>query len=244
MTDRFEAVLDESISALQAGVPIEEILAEVPDYADELRPLLYAATILTNPKPTLIPEERKLALRTEYKKQAATLPAAPPLTLGEKAQAILRILRRRLTRDAIFNDLITIIITVSLTLIMGVLILNFLANDALPGDFLFGVKRISESVQLSLSFNDDYRVGLEEKFNQRRLLEIEQLIDQNRAALVQFRGILETKGENLWIVEGHTVFLPDDVSIRGNIQEGDKVEVIGLLRTNNVLVADTIKTVE
>jgi hypothetical protein len=28
-----------------------------------------------------------------------------------------------------------------------------------------------------------------------------------------------------------------------DIQEGDMVEVIGLLRTNNVLVADTIKLV-
>ena len=41
MTDRFESILDESISALQAGVPLEEILDEVPEYAAELRPLLY-----------------------------------------------------------------------------------------------------------------------------------------------------------------------------------------------------------
>ncbi len=48
MTDRFETILDESISALQAGVPIEEILAEVPDYALELRPMLYAAMLLAD----------------------------------------------------------------------------------------------------------------------------------------------------------------------------------------------------
>jgi hypothetical protein len=66
MTDQFEALLDESISALQAGVPIEEILAEVPDYATELRPLLYAATVLADPKPDLVPEERKAALRAHY----------------------------------------------------------------------------------------------------------------------------------------------------------------------------------
>ncbi len=38
MMDSFESILDESISALQAGVPLEEILAEVPEYAEELRP--------------------------------------------------------------------------------------------------------------------------------------------------------------------------------------------------------------
>ena len=57
MADRFESILDESISALQAGVPLEDVLAEVPEYATELRPLLYAAMVLTEPKPDLAPAD-------------------------------------------------------------------------------------------------------------------------------------------------------------------------------------------
>ena len=49
--------------------------------------------------------------------------------------------------------------------------------------------------------------------------------------------------ENLWIVEDHTIFLPNDISIEDEIVEGDVVEVMGLLRSNNVLVADTIRLV-
>jgi hypothetical protein len=241
MTDRFESILDECISALQAGVPIEEILAEVPEYADQLRPLLYAAAVLADPKPDLIPEERKSALRDEYVKQVAELSAVPAPSFGEKANAVFRIISRRLTARAVLNDLAAIVITVVLTVLMVVLILNYLAIDTLPGDFLYRVKRISEDVQLGLTFDETQRTTLTEAFNQRRLKEIEQLIELNRAAVVRFKGVLETKGENLWVVEGHPIFLPADVVIEGHPQEGDVVEVIGLLRTNNVLVADTIK---
>ena len=241
MTDRFEAILDECISALQAGVPIDEILAEVPDYADELRPLIYAATVLADPKPELIPEERKSALRDEYMKQVSELPAISLPTFGEKAQAVFRIFRRRLTREAVLNDLFTIIVTIVLTLLMVTLVLNYLAVETLPGDFLYGVKRSSENVQLLLTFNQKRQAELEDEFNQRRLQEIEKLLEQNRAAVVQFKGILETKGENLWVIEGHTVLLPTDIQIEKDIREGDTIEIVGFLRTNGVLVADIIK---
>jgi hypothetical protein len=243
MTDSFESILDESISALQAGVPIDDILAEVPNYAAELRPLLYAATLLADPNPKLLPDERKEALREIYLKQAAELPALAP-TWGEKAQIIFRIIRRRTTRQAVLSDLVTVTITVILTLIMTVFILRFAAGNSLPGDLLYSVKRTSEAVQLGLTFDDERRQALIENFNRRRLAEIEQLIEQERVAIVQFRGILDAQGENLWVVAGYTVVLPEGVIIEGNPQEGDRVEVVGLLRTTHVLVADSIRKVE
>lgn len=240
MTDRFETILDESISALQAGVPIEEILAETPRYASELRPLLYAAALLADPDPTLMPEETKTILRTEYMQQVEALETTSPPLL-ERLRAVGRIIKRRLTRRALFNDLMTVTITMLLTLLMLGLLINHLAQDTIPGDFLYGAKRISENMQLSLAMDEARQTELAEQFNQRRLAEIEQLIEANRAAVVRFWGPLETRGDNLWIVAGHTIFVPDDVIIEGEPQQGDTVQVIGLLKSNNVLVADTIK---
>lgn len=243
MTDRFESILDECISALQAGVPLEEVLAEVPEYARELRPLLYAASLLADPNPELAPVETKAALRAEYLKQVAELPEITPSPWRSKAQAVIHIIQRRSTREAVLKDLVTVAVTVVLTLLIVAFSLNYLAAGSLPGDFLYGVKRVSENARLSLTFDAGRRAELEAIFNRRRLAEIEQLIGQNRAAVVQFRGVVETRGENLWIVEGLTIFLPNDASIGKDIREGDTVEVIGLLRTNNVLVADTITLV-
>jgi len=243
MTDSFESILDESISALQAGIPIEEVLAEVPDYAGQLRPLLYAAMLVADPNPQLLPDERKEALRAQYLAQAATLPPVTP-TIAEKVEAVFRIIRRRLTRKAVLSDLITITVTVFLTLLMSALILSFAAADTLPGDWLYGLKRVSEEVRLALTFNQADRLALEENFNQERIAEIEALTQQNRAAVVQFRGTLDAREESLWIVEGFTILLPDDVAIQGEPQEGDRVEVMGLLRTSNVLIAETIKKID
>jgi hypothetical protein len=243
MADRFESILDESISALQAGVPVEEILAEVPDYAGELRPLLYAATLLADPRPELVPEEKKAALRAEYIAQTAALPPVSP-TLADKAEAVISIVKRRTTRKAVLTDLTTMTITVLLTLTMSALILTYAAGDSLPGDMLYGVKRISENIQRSFTFDNEAQRVLENRLNQKRLAEIRQLIEQNQAATVQFRGVLETKGETLWIIEGLTVLAPADMMVQGNPQEGDTVEVTGRLRTDKVVVADTLKKVE
>ena len=70
------------------------------------------------------------------------------------------------------------------------------------------------------------------------------MIELKRAAVVRFTGTLETKGANLWVVAGLPVFLPNDVVIEGNPQEGDPVKVVGFLRSNNVLIADTVSAVE
>lgn len=244
MSDSFESILDESISALQAGIPVEEILAEAPEYAAQLRPLLFAATVLADPNPRLVPEERKLALRTVYLQQVTELSPEKPPTFSEKAQAVSRIIRRRSTPKAVFSDLATVIMTVVLTLFMALLLLSYVAQTAVPGDLLYSLKRSSESVQLGLTFGETQRASLTETFNQRRLAEIEQLIRQDRAAVVDFRGVLETKGENLWIIAGQTVFLPTEVILQGQPQEGDEVEVMGFLRTNEVLVADTISVIK
>ena len=244
MRDSFESILDESISALQAGIPIEDILAEVPDYAPQLRPLLYAAAVLADPNPTLVAEDKKASLRAEYMRQAAELPAAPPPSFGHKLRAILTIVKRRTSRKAVLSDLTAVAITLVLTLVMAALVLNYLALDTLPNDLLYSVKRMSESVQLALTFNEDRQVELEEQFNERRLAELNRLIEQKRAAAIEFEGTLETKGNNLWIVEGHLVLLPGDTVIAGEPQEGNRVKVSGKLRSNNALVAERIELVE
>jgi hypothetical protein len=127
---------------------------------------------------------------------------------------------------------------------MAVAILTYTAQGSLPGDLLYGVKQATEQTRLLFTFDKNQHAQLREQFNQQRLDEINQLILLNRAAVVRFFGTLETKGENLWVIEGFPIFLPEDADIDKNVQEGDTVEVIGILKSNNVLVADTVRAVE
>ncbi|MDM8521541.1 DUF5667 domain-containing protein [Anaerolineales bacterium HSG6] len=242
--NQFETILDECISAIQAGIPIDEVLETVPEYATELRPMLYAATILTEPNPVLIPTEQKANLRAKYMVEVATLPEpnAPPLT--ERIQAAYHITRRRLTREAILSDLLTIIITAMLTIIMALLLINYAAANTIPGDLLYRFKRTSETVQVNLSWSDTRVLALQETFDQRRLYEVEELLRQNRSGQVEFTGMVESQGERLWLIEGYPVILPTEMIIDSAIQAGSRVHVMGFLRINRDLVADEITLVE
>jgi hypothetical protein len=240
MTDKFEAILDESISALQAGVPIEDILAEVPEYAGELQPMLYAAMLLADPKPELLPETQKETLRNQYLAQVASLPPPHP-SFSEKVKATVHVVRKRLTPGAVISDLFTITVTVLLTLGMALAVLSYTAQDSLPGDVLYSVKQATEQTRLVLTTDTGQKERLRQQFNRRRLAEIQQLIELDRAAIVRFSGTLETKGDNLWVIAGLPVFVSDDALVDRSVREGDTVAVVGLLRSNNVLVADIIE---
>ena len=244
MTASFESILDESISALQAGVSIDEILAEVPEYAEELRPLLFASSLLADPNPEFVAAEKKAELRAEYMRQVAELPTISAPTMAQKTQAVLHVTKRRITPESLLKDLLTVAATILLTVLMMILILNYLATAAIPGDVLYDLKRTSETIRLRFASSDAGQTELLEAFNQRRLEEIQKLIEQNRAAVVQFNGPLQTKGEQLWVVAGYTIVLPEDIIVDDAIQEGDILEVVGLLRTNGGLVADTIRVID
>lgn len=241
MTDPFESILDECISALQSGIPLEEVLAEVPDYASELRPMLHLATVLADPNPTLVATEQRAALRSKYLEQVARLPADPSPSLNQKLQAMTRVLGRRLTPQAVLTDLITVLITALLTLLMSLLMLSYAAHDTIPGDVLYGFKRIVEQTRLTLTRDEAAAQTLRYEFNGRRVDEIEQMLTIGRVGVVDFDGVLESQGQNLWIVDGYPIVLTADTTVTGEPQIGRTVHVFGFLRTNRDLMADRIE---
>lgn len=241
MTDPFESILDECISALQSGIPLEEVLAEVPDYASELRPMLHLATVLADPNPTLVATEQRAALRNKYLEQVARLPADPSPSLNQKLQAMSRVLGRRLTPQAVLSDLITVLITALLTLLMSLLMLSYAAQDTIPGDVLYGFKRIVEQTRLTMTRDEATAQTLQYEFNGRRLDEIEQMLAIGRVGVVDFDGVLESQGQNLWIVDGYPIVLTEDTTVTGEPQTGRTVHVFGFLRTNRDLMADRIE---
>lgn len=77
--------------------------------------------------------------------------------------------------------------------------------SALPGDALYSLKRAAENVQLLLTFDEQERIELLAKQDDRRQTEIDQVIEQGREVQVDYRGILQGQADGLWRVGSYWV---------------------------------------
>lgn len=66
-------------------------------------------------------------------------------------------------------------VIVGLSLVGGT---TFASNGSVPGDPLYGVKRIKEQLQLSVAFSDETKAELEAKFAENRLNELHSLLSK------------------------------------------------------------------
>jgi LysM repeat protein len=73
-----------------------------------------------------------------------------------------------------------------------------LAQNSLPGDALYSLKLLTEDVRLILSSDDD---SLESQFNQRRIDETQELLNQGRAETVMFEGDIRTMNDTIWQID-------------------------------------------
>lgn len=151
---KIEIILDECIDQIRAGSSIDNVLVNYPDQADELRKLLGISQDLE-----ALPDP---ALSVEGLMTAITQQISKPTRTQERRQAILSIFfRPALLRFA--------------ASIMVVFLLGWgtvaASSDAVPGNFMYPVKRFAEKIDLMLSLNDKDEAELRITFSERRLSE-------------------------------------------------------------------------
>jgi hypothetical protein len=223
MDAALEIKLIECLSALDGGEPIEHVLSRYPDDAARLRPLLETAAAL----PALRMEPSQAARansRKAFLAQASALKAEPtPRRAG-------RWLARPLTTFAS--------LALALVLVGGVTVAA--AASALPGDPLYGVKRLVENARLSFTPDGAARGALSAQFEQERIREIGALLDAGREAEVEFAGVIESIQPNAWLVSGVPVDLDAGTRIDGDPQVGRRAQVRGRTR-NGLLMATSIR---
>lgn len=79
------------------------------------------------------------------------------------------------------------------------------ASAALPGDFLYPIKRGAEAVRLSLTFDPVAREQYQERLAETRRQEVGAVIELGHAARVEFQGYLLALGADVWQVDGFAV---------------------------------------
>jgi hypothetical protein len=148
MKRKIEEILDILIEEIKEGKSVESCLKDYPEYADELRPLLFfVADIEEIPEPEVDP--------AAFSRIMARVNSIPE---QKGIKGYLYGFRNLLLRPVVLK-------TVSLILIFTfILSMTFsFSADSLPGDFLYPVKCFCEKTQLAMTFNvkDKSRLHLE-----------------------------------------------------------------------------------
>jgi hypothetical protein len=178
-------VFDRCLEKLQSGTSLEAVLAEYPEWTDELRPVLESVMALWQARGS---DTVPVAAMTRSRAR-----------LNEEAQR-----RRAVERQPSFwqrwlQSTRRATLPAAILVVVAVLALTGLASvKALPGEALYPVKIAAERLTLSLPANASDRLSREETYDTRRFAEVEALRHQQREQEVFFAGNLTLGEDSIW----------------------------------------------
>jgi hypothetical protein len=211
------SILEECICELQRGATLDEVLAEYPSVASELRPLLETAVGMKyNQARLVVPVDAQARSRYDFLSMAAARP---------ESRSLFHLHLRLAT---------TLIIVVAL--VGGILSTGLVSASALPGDTLYPVKLTIEQIQLSVAASAQQRLALQDQFDQVRAQEVNQLQGANRNVTVTFSGI-PAKMNGDWSVAGIKLDVSQQDSQELENMQNYVVQVTGETQGSTVKVA-------
>ncbi len=237
-------VLDECLSRLSQGESPEACLADHPSHAGELALDLTLAAELIHLSPL---EPSPEAVEIGYQKMMGAFDSGRNLSpLSNLSTFVGRLLSplwqrpRGLAGTALRVAVIGLVVLVA----AGSLVVTASAGT-LPGDVLYPVKRSWENARLSLTVNDSSRQALRSEFERRRRQEVQAVLDLRRPVVVEFTGVVESLGGDVWQVNGLELHITDETQVEGAVSVGQRVAVRaqvqedGSLTVLNITVDDT-----
>lgn len=203
---------------LRAGESLDDCLRRYPQQAAELRPMLLGIEALRRARPPVHEvEQARISARFRFE---AALQNEP----GKR-------------RGGMF--ILRYVAAAAAVLIIGFGALTALAQSALPGDALYGIKLAGEHALMALAGSSDG-----ERLNDRRIAEIEALLEAGRAEAVTFEGEVGTQTGPDWQIGGLSITVAADTSGAGDIRTGDRVRVSGYTTPEGELIAQSLLLLE
>ncbi len=222
MSVSLPAALEVCLSAMRTGASLEACLALYPDLAAELRPLLeaaQAARMVPPPSTSAAAARSRQGLLAQARRlQAGPAPhrlpgGLPRLAIGIAAAAV-------------------ITLTGAGTLLA--------AARALPGDWLYPIKRTAENLRLDLAVRGRTRESLASEIDEQRRREITILLSLGRTEQVSFEGVVFRQQGDLWLVADVPVRITSQTRGAGGILLGMTVEASGSTEPGGELLAEEI----
>lgn len=219
--DQLIEAFDECVRAMEAGASLEAAVARYPRLAADLRPMLLAVQAAKPSQPVRVPRQSEEASHARFLARARELRRARNRGVGGWWSQLSLVPRLALA---------------VLVVALGGFGVVSASAASLPGDALYGVKRTVEQAQLSFT-PAEQRPALEAAFNQRRVDEVQALIQQGRETPtpVSFRGLVELQGEPWWVIGGIRVVVAQPSLGEYPNGIGKLAEVIGELRADGLV---------
>lgn len=206
------SILEISLARLNAGEDLETVLADYPQQAAEMRPLLIAALKASRSGvPLRVPASAQIDSRTRFLAEAQRRQTKPKGFLPR------------------FNFAYAAIAIIIL-LFAGIYGTSLASAETVPGETLYPVKRVVEQAQLALTTDQTSRLDLEEEFDRRRVAEAEVLEQEGRIESVTVAGPLEEMADQSWSVGGVKLNLTSDQQALARTLLGSYIEVKGKIR--------------
>ena len=200
---------NDCVDRMAAGQSIGECLRLYPQHAARLRPMLEVGSLVARAQA----DARDVAGAQARVRSRVRSPAfAPP---RQRAYSRLQVL------------------AASLLIVFAAVLAA--AENSLPGDSLYGIKRLGENARGTLMGQD---------FGTRRVDEIRVLLALQREADVEFSGTVERMAAALWQVSGLEVAVGAGTEQPEAVRVGDSVQVSAHTTEQGDLVALTIRRIE
>ena len=240
----FQSILDQCIGRIQAGESINRCLADYPEMADELSPLLALSSDLVEIEPLTSTSQAVSAGRDAM--FAAFDEVEEASNVGLIQLGLFGWLRETLSGSA---DSFSAAPQLSLVGRMAIVIIGVFASagvvanssaSSLPGDQLYPVKRLIEDTRLTLSASAEGRSDYQKFLAQRRRDEVEALQQAGRAAEVEFGGVIEEITAEGWVINGIEVKpLPEltgdqEPAVGESVTVTSQVDPDGVITVNGV----------
>ncbi len=245
---RFDLILEDCLSRIDRGESLQDVLESYPALNVHLEPLVRAALMgrrLPKPVPSkdgfrtgknmLLAEMNNMQQVNSFR-QKGSGPALSRLT-GRWLGSITKLLQAKRTTGLIPIYRFAV---VGLVLIMvgGFLTVNASASS-LPGDVLYDLKLGLEQTRAFFTFDQKARQDLVLAIEEERLSEVEILLEEGRQEEVEFGGVIEKKGESVWIIKGISVQVDSVSGLNSDLEIGSEVDVAATtLEDGNLQASD------
>lgn len=240
----FESKLDDALAMVAAGIPLEVVLTEVGADAEWLEPLLAVADEagqLQAAIPLPPPDASLNRMLAHAEKMAAAHTPAPTAKPGGRFGWLqLGPLLATGFRTAVLAASVLVAFLAGTVTGSG---MTMAAQNSLPGQPFYGLKRAGETFRFNLIDNTEHRQRLEDTLNLERQFETDLLLDSGKQTTVTFEDTVQSVQGRTFTVDGWEVQMSDNTALDGELAAGARVRLKAITQPPNILRALTVTVV-